>query len=430
VNDGGGNVPFSYDKNGNLLNDGTRAYEWDALNRLKRVYKDPSGTPTLIGAYDYDALNRRIRKVITNGGLSGTITNGTTDFIYNSDWQCVEERDGSNDPTKQYVWGIYIDELLQQRVDVSGTPARQYPLQDLLYRTTALTDEAGAIVEAYDCDAYGNTLIFDTAGTGGNWWADDASQADEPTCDFIFTGRRLDAESGLLCLRNRFYLPSCGRFIIQDPLDYDAMDVNLYRYVHNNPLRSTDPLGLESCDKAQEGQLRGVASATVFALGNQDPDSADATLNFIILVALLGDIPVPKATDIGELIDKVINPGRPWGLDVAAKAAELKEFDVALRLHQGIVSAWTKLQCQKCTCTTWFSGWPVYRKKKHFEWVATGAARWVQCDLSRTVWGAMNKNRAVYIDKDMLFLRLLGRDAPDTLKAQCEKQALQLCEER
>ncbi len=42
-------VGFIYDKSGNLLNDGVRAYEYDAFNRLLNVYKDPNGTPTIIG---------------------------------------------------------------------------------------------------------------------------------------------------------------------------------------------------------------------------------------------------------------------------------------------------------------------------------------------------------------------------------------------
>ncbi len=271
VNDGSGNVPFSYDLNGNLLNDGIRSYEWDALNRLKKVYKDPNGMPALIGSYDYDAIGRRIRKIVSNGGLSGAIANGTTDFIYNSSWQCVEERNGSNDPTKQYVWGIYIDDLLQQRTDPDGTPADYYPLQDVLYRTTALTDDSGDIIEVYDTDAYGNTLIFNSPGTSGNWWADDTIQTDEPDCDFIFTSRQYDPETGAHLYRTRFYVASIGRFVSRDayegvqgrlphhrvsvrvwtnPIEpttpsknQDVPDLNLYAFVRGNPVLCVDPTG-------------------------------------------------------------------------------------------------------------------------------------------------------------------------------------------
>ncbi len=53
-----------------------------------------------------------------NGGLTGNIPNGTTDYIWQG-WQTMEERNpfggsGSTDtPIKQFVWGTYIDECLQ-----------------------------------------------------------------------------------------------------------------------------------------------------------------------------------------------------------------------------------------------------------------------------------------------------------------------------
>jgi RHS repeat-associated protein len=222
-----------------VTDDGVRKYEWDAFNRLKRVWKTPS-SPVLIGEYTYDAGGRRIRKVISNGGLSGSIGNGTIDFAYDG-LQCVEERDGSNNPIRQYAWGVYVDECLQLRNDISGTPADYFPLQDINYRTVALVDATGAIAETYDYDPYGNTLIFNAAGTGGNWWADDATQTKSPTCDYLWTGRRYDAETEIYYFRARYYEPTLGRFLSEDPLGYvDGM--NLYHgYFAPN---GVDPLGL------------------------------------------------------------------------------------------------------------------------------------------------------------------------------------------
>ena len=67
------------------------------------------------------------------------------------------------------MWGIYIDELIQMKAYASTgsqplAAGMYYPLQDLLYRTTATTDATAAIVEAYDTDAYGNTLIYTGPG--------------------------------------------------------------------------------------------------------------------------------------------------------------------------------------------------------------------------------------------------------------------------
>jgi uncharacterized protein RhaS with RHS repeats len=44
------------------------------------------------------------------------------------------------------------------------------------------------------------------------------------------------------------YSPTLGRFIQPDPIGYGG-GVNLYAYVHNDPLNFTDPLGL--CDNPQ-----------------------------------------------------------------------------------------------------------------------------------------------------------------------------------
>jgi hypothetical protein len=147
----------------------------------------------------YDALNRRIEK-----NVSGNVT----DCIYLG-WRCMEDRnpdgDAGDTPKIQYIWGRYLDELIQintlVEIETGGgshfyPAAAYYPLQDLLYRTRATTDSDGNIVEAYDYDAYGNTLIFNQPGSGSNWWAPDANQSPDALCQFLFTSQRFDAETG------------------------------------------------------------------------------------------------------------------------------------------------------------------------------------------------------------------------------------------
>ncbi|HEB02683.1 MAG TPA: RHS repeat-associated core domain-containing protein [Nitrospirae bacterium] len=60
------------------------------------------------------------------------------------------------------------------------------------------------------------------------------------------TGREWDAETGMYYYRARYYAPDLKRFITEDPLRFASGDVNWYRYVGNNPVNRTDPLGLES----------------------------------------------------------------------------------------------------------------------------------------------------------------------------------------
>ncbi len=87
-----------------------------------------------------------------NGGLTGNIPNGTTDYIW-AGWQCMEERNSSDAPIRQYIWGTYVDELIQLTTLVPLGPqslpaGAYYLLQDFLYRAVALTNSSGAIVEA------------------------------------------------------------------------------------------------------------------------------------------------------------------------------------------------------------------------------------------------------------------------------------------
>jgi RHS repeat-associated protein len=60
---------------------------------------------------------------------------------------------------------------------------------------------------------------------------------------FKFTAREWDSEIGLYFVRARYFDPTTGRWIIEDPLKFKAGDVNLYRYVGNHPLTGTDPSG-------------------------------------------------------------------------------------------------------------------------------------------------------------------------------------------
>lgn len=62
---------------------------------------------------------------------------------------------------------------------------------------------------------------------------------------FLYTGREYLRELGLYDHRNRVYSPVLGRFLQTDPIRFQAGDVNIYRYVRNNSINSSDPSGLD-----------------------------------------------------------------------------------------------------------------------------------------------------------------------------------------
>jgi RHS repeat-associated protein len=120
-------------------------------------------------------------------------------------------------------------------MDLTGqSPAVYFTFVDGLGSVTALSNMNGQLVERYVYDAFGNTQILDaglsvlSASAVGN--------------SILFTGRRLDVESGLYDYRARIYSPALGRFLQTDPLGtIDGM--NLYQYCGNNPVNFVDPLG-------------------------------------------------------------------------------------------------------------------------------------------------------------------------------------------
>jgi RHS repeat-associated protein len=198
----------------------------------------------------------KVKSPFARAGLragDNKIPNGTADSRWFG-WQMMEERNpyggsGSTDtPLKQYIWGSYIDECLQLNLLAVAGPQQlavgvYYPLQDTLYRTMALVNSSGTPVEAYDTDAYGNTLIFTAADSSGNWWSDSAVQSSYGANDIIYCGYRYDAEAENYYVRNRYYSPVLGRWLTRDPIGYRG-GINLYGYVDSSPVGNVDAEGL------------------------------------------------------------------------------------------------------------------------------------------------------------------------------------------
>ncbi len=107
-----------------------------------------------------------------------------------------------------------------------------------LYSVAALTNAAGAVVERYRYDTYGNRTVLAPDGVTPRAVSSYNQQVG-------FTGRYEDKETKLWYFRARYYSGTLGRFIGRDPLGYVDGD-NLYRayYVPN----ALDPSGRYEID--------------------------------------------------------------------------------------------------------------------------------------------------------------------------------------
>ena len=125
---------------------------------------------------------------------------------------------------------------------------------DLIWRPRNPSDERFSRARvAYMTDLLGSTVALGTgtAGVQTRYAYDPYGVAQTPvgtasTNPFQFTGRENDGTTaGLMFYRARYYNPSWGRFVSEDPIGI-AGGVNLYAYVGEQPTGRTDPSGLQS----------------------------------------------------------------------------------------------------------------------------------------------------------------------------------------
>jgi len=209
---------YSYDSDGNLISQTntstsvTTTYTYDFRDRLTNV----TVGGTLVATYTYDALNRRIG-IDDNGSQTWTVYDGTNAYA---------DFNGSGTLKERYLYGPAVDELLARTS--SGGATAWY-----------ISDKNGSVQEIYDAtNGLVDTMIYDSFGqvvteTG-------ASYGDR----FKYAGMEYDAAIQIYYDQARNYNPVTGRFLQQDPLGLAAGDVNLYRYVFNDPTNLVDPGGL------------------------------------------------------------------------------------------------------------------------------------------------------------------------------------------
>ncbi len=169
-----GGVSFSWDDNGNLLNDGLYTYSYDYANRLTGL-----SSPSDSYSFRYDGLGNRYRQ---------TVNGITTPYILDIAAGLTQVlADGSS----TYFGGLGFE----------NSSGLFYSLPDALGSTRQLTNSGGLVAFTQSFDPYGNVL----------------QQSAASLTPFGYSGEQSDP-SGLIYLRARFHSPTQGRFITRDPV--------------------------------------------------------------------------------------------------------------------------------------------------------------------------------------------------------------------
>jgi RHS repeat-associated protein len=228
---------YTYDANGNRTARGKSAavsgnnvtidtaaeywtYTWDLHNRLTAVkqYNAPDNGTCASVSYTYDALNYRIER---------TGSDGTTVYAYGRSGAVTYQKTTGTSGTTVRSYAYLNNEVVGWTdTDAAGTESKKYAVTDMLGSVTKVLDKTGSVVWSSEYTAFGTIAgtVTDAAAFSG-----------------MFTGKDIDAETGLTYHWNRWRSEDGTCFISEDP----ARDgVNWYGYCGNNPMTYSDPAGL------------------------------------------------------------------------------------------------------------------------------------------------------------------------------------------
>ncbi|MDM4719572.1 SpvB/TcaC N-terminal domain-containing protein [Micromonospora sp. WMMA1363] len=234
-----GPISHAYDANGNLtdtvntaVSGKRRQFVWDEENRLAcsqdtataTVTQNPGGCTDATVTYTYDDKGDRVVK--DGDGLS---------LYPNSNYS---ERDATG---YKHIF-VGDSRLTTKTVAVTGTEDDQsFFHADHIGSSGYVTDQQGAVTEHLEYFPFGETWVEERTG-----------QADTP---YQFTGKELDAETGLYYYGARYYNPRTQLWASADPALPDYLDKDIaggitetrnlavYTYTYNNPILLIDPSG-------------------------------------------------------------------------------------------------------------------------------------------------------------------------------------------
>jgi RHS repeat-associated protein len=168
--------------------------------------------------FGYDGIGRRVRK---------TVAGGTTTYLYDGD-NLLVELDALGARQVEYAQYPGVDQPHSMRRWSSGTPTNYYYGTDYTGSIVGLIDNNNTLADKYGYSPFG--VLTDSVSSVQN--------------TLRYAAREFDGEASLYYDRARYYDPSIGRFISEDPIGLNG-GINQYVYVNDNPTNGNDPFGTE-----------------------------------------------------------------------------------------------------------------------------------------------------------------------------------------
>jgi RHS repeat-associated protein len=228
-------------------------YTWDYRNRLTEVeHFDAYGESSdLTVDYVYDWANRLVSRTLDADGAGGSGDIQRSIYAYDGDQVALQfdktyangsARDlAATDFSHRYLWNPQsVDQLFADEQVHYDDGEEEFVTDRTLW---ALVDHLNSVrdLAAYDSGTDTTTIanhrVYDSYGN----LKSEANAAVD--CLFGYTGRQYDTATDLQNNLNRWYDPSVGRWVSQDPIGFAGRDANLYRYVGNNSAVYVDPSG-------------------------------------------------------------------------------------------------------------------------------------------------------------------------------------------
>lgn len=221
----------------------------EQLVKTIRQKRNDGGTPETT-YYQYDGQGQRLRKITENEAAIGTLLTKKSERIYIAGYETYRTYQAN---------GVNFE---RQSLSVMDAGRRLVMVETVKQNTKpspSASEVVGARLVRYQLNNHLGSASLELEGSmaakvisyeeyhpfGTTAYQAISKEITTVAKRYRYTGMERDEETGLSYHSARYYLPWLGRWLSSDPIDIGD-GVNLYAYVHNNPIAFVDSNGHEA----------------------------------------------------------------------------------------------------------------------------------------------------------------------------------------